>query len=272
MKNGQSEEIATRAGGRSEFFVYSTCAFDLSSDEQALILCILVLYSSLGSFMQKNCRESCYKKTYREPVHRLLSDDDQEFFDLSARDANGRVISMENLEGYVTVIVNAARVCRELAKVSTRLCCVSSFCHPTLIYFLFHSRACIEYTESFYEVLEHLHSINPWALEILAFPFNHPDIDLSTCREDIEMFEKKAGHKIHIMATIDINGPNTHPIYRYLKKLFDMNEMDPNFSHYFFVNPDGNYIELHYGVSYTSLKTFVDHHVKVELGNSGEEF
>lgn len=63
--------------------------------------------------MQKNCRESCYKKTYREPEHRLISDQNQEFYDLSARDANGKVFSMENLEGYVTVIVNAARVCRE---------------------------------------------------------------------------------------------------------------------------------------------------------------
>jgi len=190
-------------------------------------------------FMHKNCRESCYKKTYREPEHRLVAND-QEFYDMSARDANGKELSMENFEGYVTVIVNAARVC--------------------------------QYTESFYDVLEHLHAINPWALEILAFPFNHPDIDISSCREDIETFEKKDGHKIHIMETIDINGPGTHPIYQYLKKQFGMEEMDPNFSHYFFVNPDGNYIELHYGVSYNSLKTFVDHHVKVELGNSGEEF
>jgi glutathione peroxidase-family protein len=61
--------------------------------------------------MQRNCRESCYKKTYREPEHRLVSD--EEFYDLTARDANGKVLSMENLEGYVTVIVNAARVCGE---------------------------------------------------------------------------------------------------------------------------------------------------------------
>jgi len=62
--------------------------------------------------MHKNCRESCYKKTYREPEHRLVAND-QEFYDMSARDANGKELSMENFEGYVTVIVNAARVCRE---------------------------------------------------------------------------------------------------------------------------------------------------------------
>lgn len=188
---------------------------------------------------------------------------------MSARDANGKELSMENFEGYVTVIVNAARVCREQ---TAELLPLPPNLKSTRTHLSSHFHTHEEYTESFYDVLEHLHAINPWALEILAFPFNHPDIDISSCREDIETFEKKDGHKIHIMETIDINGPGTHPIYQYLKKQFGMEEMDPNFSHYFFVNPDGNYIELHYGVSYNSLKTFVDHHVKVELGNSGEEF
>lgn len=118
-----------------------------------------------------------------------------------------------------------------------------------------------DYSEVFYETLEHLHSINPWALEILAFPFEHKDIDISKCRDDIGKLEKRDGHKIHIMEAIEINGPNTHPIYKYLKNLFDLEDMDPTFSHYFFVNPDGNEIELHYGASYNSLKGFVDKHV-----------
>ena len=67
----------------------------------------------LQSFMQKNCPNSCHKKTHREPVHRIISDDEEEFYELSAKDATGKVLSMENFEGYVTVIVNAARVCGE---------------------------------------------------------------------------------------------------------------------------------------------------------------
>ena len=74
--------------------------------------------------------------------------------------------------------------------------------------------------------------------------------------------EKEKGHKILIMEAIDINGPNTHPIYQYMKNLFDIEEMDPNFAHYFFINPDGNYVELHYGASWQNLKQFVDTHVK----------
>ncbi len=113
-----------------------------------------------------------------------------------------------------------------------------------------------------------MHSIHPWALEILAFPFEHPYINIEKCRDDIIKYEKTGGMgRIHIMQAVHINGPDTHPIFRYLKGLFDMDEMDPNFSHYFFISPDGNFFELHYGASYNTLKIFVDHHVRTDLGD-----
>lgn len=62
--------------------------------------------------MQKNCPTSCHKKTHREPDHKAISEDEsEEFYELTAKTSNGKVLSMENFEGYVTVIVNAARVC-----------------------------------------------------------------------------------------------------------------------------------------------------------------
>ncbi|KAL7533013.1 hypothetical protein ACHAWF_004314 [Thalassiosira exigua] len=181
-------------------------------------------------FMQKNCPESCHKKTHREPEKRNIRDDQEELYELSAKTTSGKILSMENFEGYVTVIVNAARVC--------------------------------DYSEVFYETLEHMHSVHPYALEILAFPFDHPDIDTSSCIDAIKAAENKKGYKIHIMEPVSINGPDTHPIYRYLKKLFGLDAMDPNFSHYFFIDPDGTLVEIHYGASYKTLKTFVDRHVK----------
>ena len=71
-----------------------------------------------------------------------------------------------------------------------------------------------------------------YSLEILAFPFENDEIDISKCKETIEKVEKQEGKKIHIMEKVNINGPDTHPIYAYLKKLFDMESMDPNFAHY----------------------------------------
>lgn len=181
-------------------------------------------------FMTKNCMKSCAKTMHRDPESRHIRDDQEEFYELSAKTASGKVLSMENFEGYVTVIVNAARVC--------------------------------DYSEIFYRTLEHMHSIHPYAIEILAFPFDHPESSIDSCRDAIEANEKEGGYKIHIMEPISINGADTHPIYSYLKNLFEMEEMDPNFSHYFFINPDGTAIQLNYGASYSALKQYVDLHVK----------
>lgn len=180
--------------------------------------------------MQKNCPQSCHSKTYKEPEHRRIADDQEEFYELSAKTANGKVLSMDNFEGYVTVLVNAARVC--------------------------------DSSELFYETLEHMHAIHPFALEIMAFPFHHPEINFDSCHEAVESNEKKERRKIHVMEAVDINGPDTHPIFRYLKNLFDVEELDPNVSHYFFVNPDGTLIEHHHGASYKTLKSFVDMYLK----------
>ncbi|EED89665.1 hypothetical protein THAPSDRAFT_263906, partial [Thalassiosira pseudonana CCMP1335] len=105
-------------------------------------------------------------------------------YSLSAKDANGKLLSMESFEGYVTVIVNAARVC--------------------------------DYSEVFYGTLEHMHSVYPYALEILAFPFNHPNVTIDKCEDAIKSAEKSGGTKVHIMEAIDINGDSTHPVFKYL--------------------------------------------------------
>ncbi|EJK60405.1 hypothetical protein THAOC_19249, partial [Thalassiosira oceanica] len=59
-------------------------------------------------FMQKNCPESCNNHK-KETKH--VDDDDETFHDLSARYASGKRFEFDNLEGYVTVIVNTARMC-----------------------------------------------------------------------------------------------------------------------------------------------------------------
>ena len=113
-QNGRNAAIACRAVGHSE----------LSSSRAAPRIGTPLIHpsfsrssspnSSRASFMTRNCPDSCHKKTFREPSHRVITDDGQEeFYELSARDAKGRVLSMDNFEGYVTVLVNAARVCGE---------------------------------------------------------------------------------------------------------------------------------------------------------------
>ena len=67
----------------------------------------------LYSFMQQNCPESCHKLTSRPPEVRHVPDDKEQFYDFKAKTSVGKVLEMENFEGYVTVIVNCARVCGE---------------------------------------------------------------------------------------------------------------------------------------------------------------
>ncbi|KAL3773907.1 hypothetical protein HJC23_010360 [Cyclotella cryptica] len=224
--NGLLEAIVGLAGDHSEFS--ATVLYYVSMQRNSPRR-----HFHLLSFMQQNCPESCHKHTVRPPETRHVPDDHEEFFEMSAKDASGKVLSLENFEGYVTVVVNGARVC--------------------------------DYSEVFYATLEHMHTLYPFTLEILAFPFDHPNITTDSCADDLRALERKSGRKIHVMETAEINGPNTHPVFRYLKELFGMKEMDPNFAHYFFVHPDGNLIELHYGASYNTLKSFVDRHVKQDL-------
>ncbi|EJK63563.1 hypothetical protein THAOC_15771 [Thalassiosira oceanica] len=130
-----------------------------------------------------------------------------------------------------------------------------------------------EATKIFYRSLEHMHSVHPYALEILAFPFDHSKNDNSECIAEIEAFEKKKlskTHHIRIMEPIKLNGPETHPVFQYLKELFEIEDMDENFAHYFFVNPDFTVFELHYGASYTTLKHFVYKHVRKDYENDIE--
>lgn len=179
--------------------------------------------------MQQNCPLACHKATYRAP-ETSTSHDIDDFYQLSATLANGKVLSMEQFEGYVTVVVNVARIC--------------------------------DYTELFYNTLEHMHGIYPYALEILAFPFNSQNANIDACIRQIED-DEKADHKIRIMKPMD--GPDSHPVFDFLKKSFNMEALDSGFASYFFINPDGNVIEMHYGASYNALKRFVDYHVKEDL-------
>mmetsp|Transcript_15929 Transcript_15929/g.28792 ORF Transcript_15929/g.28792 Transcript_15929/m.28792 type:complete len:88 (-) Transcript_15929:590-853(-) len=84
------------------------------TQNHALSFIFVRLSYNIRSFMQKNCPVSCHKKTHKEPEHRRIDDDAQEeFYELTANTAAGKALSMENFEGYITVLVNAARVCGE---------------------------------------------------------------------------------------------------------------------------------------------------------------
>ena len=73
-----------------------------------------------------------------------------------------------------------------------------------------------------------MHSMHPFTLEILAFPFEHPNITIDSCKDELLALEKQPGRKIHVMEPVKINGPDTHPVFKYLKELFSMENMVRN--------------------------------------------
>ena len=108
-------------------------------------------------------------------------------YDFKAKTIDGKEISLEKYKGHVMLIVNVASECG--------------------------------YTPQ-YEGLEALHvKYAPKGLSILGFPCNQflgqePGTD-----QEIKNFcTTKFGVEFDMFSKIDVNGKNTHPLYKYLKK------------------------------------------------------
>lgn len=166
------------------------------------------------------------------PREEMSKEDIQKgFWELSAKDPNGKVYKMEDYDGTVVVIVTAPRQCDGGV---------------------------------FYQTLEHMHSIHPYALEIVAFPFTNKDFNTDECLLNILAKEVKGSQTIRIMERADINGPDTHPIFKYLKDMFDIDQLEEQYPSYFFVDPEGIPVEVHYGASYNTLKKFIDQYAEMD--------
>jgi len=188
-----------------------------------------------SDFMMNWCTKSCVEALELKPAEvRYLKENEQIFFDLEATNVYGDVLDFERFEGYVTVVVNAARDCYN--------------------------------SDVFYQVLEHYRSIYPYTVEILLFPFDHPDTQqgYEECPETIEESEHKKRH-VHIMKPVQFTGSKAHPLYKMLTKVFDIEKFSLKKPYYFFINPDGNVIEMHQGAGLQNLKDYISRHAKTDL-------
>uniref|UniRef100_A0A7R9Z229 ShKT domain-containing protein n=1 Tax=Pseudictyota dubia TaxID=2749911 RepID=A0A7R9Z229_9STRA len=185
-------------------------------------------------FMLKNCAASCEKQPGVRKVEVMpIGDDEPQFFDLSAEDAHGNVIEFDDFEGYVTLVVNCAKICGA--------------------------------TEHFYKALDHIHDVWPYTVEILAFPFWKKDTNETpeTC-PSLREAELSKDRKIHVMKEVELKGPNMHPVYKFFKNKFNQ-EVDDSYSTFFLVNPDGNLVEAHFGTHPTAIKQYIQKHLKEDL-------
>jgi glutathione peroxidase len=131
------------------------------------------------------------------------------FFDLDALDIDENLVSFAELQGKITLIVNVASYCG--------------------------------YTESHYAGLVDLYDDlkDSGAFEILAFPCNQFGAQEPDSCSEIKRFAQEKGVNFRMMNKIDVNGPNTHKVYQYLKTVTGLRRITWNFATYFLVSPDG---------------------------------
>lgn len=102
---------------------------------------------------------------------------DEAFYELQATDVNGKNINFENYEGYVTVI--AALPPKQQGEYGMTKW--ASLKHEWLL-----SRVNIHslgVSQWYYEMLEHLHEVYPYTMEILVVPSDNKRLKIQTVRD-----------------------------------------------------------------------------------------
>lgn len=108
------------------------------------------------------------------------------FYDFTARDINGKEVSMKDCKGKVVLIVNTASKCG--------------------------------LTHQFKDLEDLYQEYKKKGLEILGFPCNQFAKQESGSNEEIQQFcQLNYGVTFTMFEKIDVNGKNAHPLYTYLK-------------------------------------------------------
>jgi glutathione peroxidase len=107
-------------------------------------------------------------------------------YDFTVEDANGKSISLAQYKGKVLLIVNVASKCG--------------------------------FTPQYKDLQELYLKWHEQGLEILGFPCNQFAQQESGSNEEIQQFcQLNYGVTFPVLAKIDVNGKNSHPLYKYLR-------------------------------------------------------
>ena len=120
-----------------------------------------------------------------------------EFYDFSAKKMNGQEVKMEAFKGKVVLVVNTASKCG--------------------------------LTPQFTELEQLNKKYKEEGLEILGFPCNQFAHQDKGSNEEIQEFcSLNYGVTFNMFQKIEVNGENTHPLYKYLKEQKGFGGLDPN--------------------------------------------
>lgn len=139
----------------------------------------------------------------------------KDFFDLKALNIDKEEVSFKQFLGKFTVVTNVASYCG--------------------------------YTQSHYEQLVELYGKLKVTnkVEIMAFPCNQfGGQEPETC-DKIKLFAESKGVDFMMMDKVDVNGRNTSPVFKLLKKSTKTRNIKWNFNTYFVVDPHGSVAAYH---------------------------
>mmetsp|Transcript_3144 Transcript_3144/g.5847 ORF Transcript_3144/g.5847 Transcript_3144/m.5847 type:complete len:235 (-) Transcript_3144:105-809(-) len=188
------------------------------------------------NYMRRECQTSC--EWYDNKIgleNNSNIDGITSFFQLSAKNIDGNDFDFENLKGKITVVVNVASRCG--------------------------------YTESHYRGLKQLYDSvkSTENVEILAFPCNQfGRQEPGTCEEIKRFATQDKGAEYRLMDKIDVNGPNAHTVYKFLKREAGPPTISWNFATYFVVSPEGA-IRSYSGVEPMDLQKLIFEMLEKEL-------
>ena len=136
-------------------------------------------------------------------------------YEFSAPLLDGREVSLEEFKGQVLLVVNTASQCG--------------------------------YTPQYAGLEEIFRTYKDRGLEVLGFPCNQFGAQEPGSAEEIGAFcEKNYGVSFPMFAKIDVNGPGTHPLYRFLKDeksgIFGTKDIKWNFTK-FLIDRQGNVVD-----------------------------
>lgn len=176
-------------------------------------------------YMLSYCEKSC-AAIQEDESHEQL--DQHSFFSLEALDIDENVFNFSELEGKVTVVVNVASYCG--------------------------------YTESHYRGLVELYDDlkDSGNFEILAFPCNQFGAQEPETCPQIKRFAEMKGVTFRMMNKIDVNGANTHKVYKFLKAASGIKRISWNFATYFIISPSGQVQAFSGSEPYDLRVTIVD--------------
>ncbi|GKY96508.1 hypothetical protein MPSEU_000610400 [Mayamaea pseudoterrestris] len=181
---------------------------------------------SNSDFMSTNCATSCAKAAEVVQANEAKIADIDSFFDLAANNIEGEEIHFDEFEGIVTVITNVASQCG--------------------------------YTDSHYKGLKELHEhYENDFVEVMVFPCNQFGAQEPGSSEEISQFCEKKGFHGTVMEKIDVNGPETHPVYLFLKREAGPANIKWNFATYYVIDHRGG-VQVFNGVEPLDLIPAID--------------